>query len=287
MSSAANTQRDHFENTYTKLRPIGKGGFGSVFAGIRNEDNLKVAIKYIPWKMIRFGRHCNGKTYCIALEVAFMLKTGGVPGEVRRSATVSLLDWYYLDNQLVLVMERPPFAMDFYKYLQTIKGGYLQEHQAMVLKQLVDASIDMHSKGIFHRDLKPANLLMDIEHNRVLIIDSGCATFSNENTLKTFCGTSRYAPPEWFEEGKYEARPTTVWQIGAIFYSLFKEHQNFSTLDFTLDKIRIDPKLSTRQICHDQPAPVASMHAGHIAGEARLGPISLSKSESEEICLIY
>ncbi|XP_028275750.1 serine/threonine-protein kinase pim-2-like [Parambassis ranga] len=231
MSSKANTKRDHFNNTYTQLEPIGSGGFGSVFAGIRG------------------NQHCNGQTYFVALEVAYMLKTEGLPGEVRRSATVSLLDWYYLDDQLVLVMERPPFAMDLNKYLKTVKGGYLQEHQAMsVLKQLVDASIDIHSKGIFHRDLKPENLLMDTEHkeHKLLVIDFGCATFSTENTFETFCGTLEYAPPEWFTKGEYQARPTTVWQIGAIFYSMLKGHRVFKTQNFTRGRIKINPKLSKR-----------------------------------------
>ncbi|XP_028275752.1 serine/threonine-protein kinase par-1-like [Parambassis ranga] len=109
-----------------------------------------------------------------------------------------------------------------------------KDNRDSVLKQLVDASIDIHSKGIFHRDLKPENLLMDTEHkeHKLLVIDFGCATFSTENTFETFCGTLEYAPPEWFTKGEYQARPTTVWQIGAIFYSMLKGHRVFKTQNF-------------------------------------------------------
>lgn len=74
---------------------------------------------------------CNGKVFTIILEVAFMLKTGGLPGSVGQSAAVSLLDWYILDNELILVMERPVNSMDLKKYLQT-HGGSLGESEAKV-----------------------------------------------------------------------------------------------------------------------------------------------------------
>lgn len=74
---------------------------------------------------------CNGKVYIVILEVAFMLKTGGLPGSVGQSAAVSLLDWYILDKELILVMERPVNSMDLKKYLH-IHRGSLGEYEAKV-----------------------------------------------------------------------------------------------------------------------------------------------------------
>ena len=69
----------------------------------------------------------------IPLEVALMLKVAGGPESFGKSSAVSLLDWYYLDHTLILVMERPVPSMDLFKYLKS-KGGRMEEHMAKVLK---------------------------------------------------------------------------------------------------------------------------------------------------------
>ncbi|KAL7389343.1 hypothetical protein ABVT39_002090 [Epinephelus coioides] len=50
---------------------------------------------------------------------------------VRMSAPVSLLDWYDLDQELILVLERPVPALDLLKYAKD-NGGSLQEEEAKV-----------------------------------------------------------------------------------------------------------------------------------------------------------
>ena len=62
-----------------------------------------------------------------------MLKTAGLPGSDGQSAAISLLDWYALEHELILVLERPAYSLDLHKYLQ-INGGSLPEHEAKVLR---------------------------------------------------------------------------------------------------------------------------------------------------------
>lgn len=62
-----------------------------------------------------------------------MLKTAGLPGSAGQSAVISLLDWYTLKHELILVLERPDLSLDLHKYLQ-INRGSLPEHEAKVLK---------------------------------------------------------------------------------------------------------------------------------------------------------
>lgn len=72
----------------------------------------------------------NGKQ--LSVEVAIMLKlAGGQTGSVGKSAPVSLLDWYDLDRELILVLERPVPSQDLYKYIE-VNGGSLQEQEAKV-----------------------------------------------------------------------------------------------------------------------------------------------------------
>ncbi|XP_042285520.1 serine/threonine-protein kinase pim-2-like [Thunnus maccoyii] len=248
MASSGSTSRAEFENKYVQQAPIGSGGFGSVYAGFRKEDSLPVAIKHVPRDMVRRERVvCNGKMFYIILEVALMLKTGGLPGSVGQSAAISLLDWYALEHELILVLERPAYSLDLHKYVQ-INRGSLPEHEAkMILRQLVDAAIDMHAKGVFHRDIKLENTLIQRSSTgapRLRVIDFGCGSFSTKTSFHSFCGTPAYSPPEWFDCRTYWARPTTVWQLGALFYSLLNDREYFSTSGFIHHHIKIDSELS-------------------------------------------
>nr|XP_046264626.1 serine/threonine-protein kinase pim-2-like [Scatophagus argus] len=247
LASSLNTSRADFVNKYCELDPIGKGGFGSVRAGFRKSDHQPVAIKHIPIRAVRLEEvKCNGKVFDIVLEVALMLKATGLPGSIGQSTAVSLLDWYDLGHEIILVMERPENCMDLLSYLKS-RGGYLDEHEAkMILRQLVDAAIDMHSKGVFHRDIKLQNVLVQLNGGepKVRIIDFGCGSFSTEASYTTFCGTRAYFPPEWFDDHKYRACPTTVWQLGALFYTLLCGHRTFTTMSFMSKHVQFDRALS-------------------------------------------
>lgn len=72
----------------------------------------------------------NGRE--LSAEVAVMLKlAGGKAGSVGASVPVSLLDWHDLDQELILVLERPVPSEDLFNYIE-INGGSLQEEEAMV-----------------------------------------------------------------------------------------------------------------------------------------------------------
>lgn len=62
-----------------------------------------------------------------------MHKAAGGPESVGKSAAVSILDWYDLDDEVVLVMERPVSSMELLQF-QRNKGGPMDEDQAKVLK---------------------------------------------------------------------------------------------------------------------------------------------------------
>lgn len=77
---------------------------------------------FIPYLVVTF-QDKNGKQ--LSVEVAIMMKLEGT------SAPVSLLDWYDLDLELVLVMERPVPAIDLSDYIE-VNGGSLSEEKAKV-----------------------------------------------------------------------------------------------------------------------------------------------------------
>ncbi|XP_014328516.2 serine/threonine-protein kinase pim-1-like [Xiphophorus maculatus] len=235
------TSKSDFERKYKQLGLIGKGGYGSVYAGLRLADSLPVAIKYADSKRVQ-GELRIG---CVPLEVALMQKAGGGPEAVGKFASVTLLDWYCLDHKLVLVMERPPFSLDLAQYIH-FRGGRLQEDEARALmNQLVNAAMEMYNKGVFHRDLKLENTLVEIgpKGPRLRIIDFGCGSYELKKIFRYFQGTLQYAPPEWFKHKTYKPIPTTVWQLGVMLYCMLHSCQ-FDTRVFAMDWIQFSSNLS-------------------------------------------
>ena len=68
----------------------------------------------------------------LPLEAVLMMKVAGGPHLVGQSAAVTLLDWYDLDQEILLIMERPVPSVDLLNYINSF--DCLTEDQAKVLK---------------------------------------------------------------------------------------------------------------------------------------------------------
>ncbi|XP_034408428.1 serine/threonine-protein kinase pim-2-like [Cyclopterus lumpus] len=241
-----------FEDAYLQLEQLGEGSFGSVYAGERKTDNLPVAIKRIlkvdvESRLMVF----NGRTQKVPIEALLMLRAGGGLTSVRKCAAVSLIDWYDLDQEVLLIMERPVPCVDLLTYLDNNNGPLSEDQAKDIMKQLVEAAIQMLSDEVFHRDIKTENVLIETDSDvpRVRIIDFGCGCFVRKRPYCNYSGTSAYAPPEFYLKGKYKAGPTTVWQLGALLFELLDGHKQFITSEFLQRKISINSELS--QDCHN------------------------------------
>ncbi|CAJ1057064.1 serine/threonine-protein kinase pim-1-like [Xyrichtys novacula] len=247
--SYSNT-RAALQAKYTERDLLGKGGYGSVYAGYRNEDNLPVAIKHISQsgstRISIEGENIDS----VPLEVLMMQRVqSGTPGT---SAAVALLDWYDLEEELILVLERPVTCMDLHCYvLET--GSHITESEGKILtKQLVDALIEIHSRGVFHNDIKVDNILIEYDSAvpRARLIDFGCSTFLTEGTYHSPQGTPEFSSPEWFITKSYRAEPASVWQLGVVVYSMVHGCYPFDTTEEVIYKeLHVDRKLSNN--CKD------------------------------------
>ncbi|XP_032430676.1 serine/threonine protein kinase KIN1-like [Xiphophorus hellerii] len=244
------SQRAEFQEKYTELHLLGKGGYGSVFAGHREVDKLPVAIKHIPKEKVdRKHNDENGRE--MALEVAIMLKLKNLSSSSSgQLATVSLLDWYELEEELLIVMERPTPSQDLNDYLDE-NGGCLHEEEAkVILKQLVEATIQLQDANIFHRDIKLENVLIErsSEGLQAYLIDFGLSCFDHGRKFTIFQGTHALESPEYRTQKKYFAGPTTVWQLGVVLFEILHD-TNFDTNKFLKKKLKISKRLPKN--CHD------------------------------------
>ncbi|XP_014326438.1 serine/threonine-protein kinase pim-1-like [Xiphophorus maculatus] len=241
------SQRGEFQEKYVELHQLGDGGFGSVFAGYRVEGKLPVAIKHIPKdNVVIKHKDENGRELAMEAVIMLKLRTATMP----QLAMVSLLDWYDLDQELILVMERPMFAEDLLVYLKEC-GGCLNEKEAkIILKQLVEAALYLQNVNIFHRDIKVENTLIETtaEGLQVYLIDFGLSCFDDRRKHELLCGTPEHLPLDWFMHNNYCAEPTTVWQLGVVLFEVV-HMMRFNSHSFLKNKLKISKRLSKN--CQD------------------------------------
>ncbi|XP_041852993.1 serine/threonine-protein kinase pim-1-like [Melanotaenia boesemani] len=241
----AEAQRAEFEAKYKEEGPICSGGFGSVFAGYRKEDNLPVAIKHIPNKKVLY-EHTDQDGNELSAEVAVMKRLeSATTNSVGKSAPVALLDWYELKQELILVLERPVSAVDLFEYRADHGGTLLEDEAKVIVKQLINAAIYLQENCIFHRDIKLENILIETDSDipRVRLIDFGMSCIYKENTeFNKFCGTVTHIPPEALAQHTHSAIPTTVWQIGVVLFEILHT-KDFLSNRFIHKTLRISETL--------------------------------------------
>ncbi|XP_026003046.1 serine/threonine-protein kinase pim-2-like [Astatotilapia calliptera] len=217
-------RKEDFLEKYQELEVLGHGGFATVFSGIRIKDSFPVAIKHVQQRRLaRTTMDWNGKSTDVPLEVALLIQVGAGPHDTESSITPLLLDWFDLEDELIMVFEKPENCMDLDNYLKTTDKPLSETHVKVIMKQLVDAAITMDNKGVFHRDIKPHNILIETssEEPRVRYIDFGCGvTFTPGQRFRRNAGTRIYNSPEWFMYGFCSAEYTTAWQLGVVMYQL-------------------------------------------------------------------
>ncbi|XP_058230075.1 serine/threonine-protein kinase pim-1-like [Hemibagrus wyckioides] len=206
--------KSHWTKAYLEGELLGAGGFGCVFAGIRKEDGLPVAIKFVS-KMMPYEKLQLTEYGWLPVEIALMVLANSKPC----SKILKILDWYEERKRYVVILERPEPCLDLEEF-SSKQGGCLTESEAcIVMWQLMVALKHCKSQGILHRDVKPENILIQTNTWQVKLFDFGCGDLVKDS-YNYFAGTRQYAPPEWFVQGQYRADPATVWSVGVTLYRL-------------------------------------------------------------------
>jgi len=192
---------------YTLKRFLGQGSASIVQQAEHKDTGQEVAIKIIKKGNDPKKRRKSVKA---AREIS-ILRAIDHPNVVKLHRTFESRTHFFLVMELVK-------GMELFDYL--INKGKLTSSEALVIfSQVVKGLMACHEKGVVHRDLKAENILLDTQGN-VKIVDFELANFVRTNPLKTFCGSSYYAPPEICSGQIYDGEKADVWSIGVLLYMM-------------------------------------------------------------------
>ena len=90
-------------------------------------------------------------------------------------------------------------------------------------KQLFEALVFVHERGIIHRDIKPANILLDVHKKHIKLCDWGSAKqlTKQEKSVSYICSRYYRAPELLFGCTEYDEK-IDVWSAACVIAELLK-----------------------------------------------------------------
>ena len=198
-------------SNFTIGEKLGTGGFGTVWAGVRRRDGLKVAIKHVSRTRVLAWDTCHGTA--VPRELTLLLDVQNVPGVVK------ILEFYERKDSFIFIMERPDNVMDLFNFIN--KEKELSETLARdFFLQVIDIVIGCSQNNVVHQDIKDENLLVNLDTLKLSLIDFGSGDLIRPGYYSEFEGTRVYSPPEWISNRRYKWEGLTVWSLGILLYTM-------------------------------------------------------------------
>ena len=202
---------DHF-GRYRILKPLGKGGMGTVY--LAHDDHLgrDVALK-VPHIVPDDGPEVLARFHTEARAAATLHHPFICPVyDVGEIEGIPYLTMAYIDGHPLSDRVKGRKQLD-------------QREAARIVRQIALAMQEAHNHGIIHRDLKPSNILMN-RRDEPVVMDFGVARRLNEQGERLtrtgrLVGTPEYMAPEQAKADPDAAGPSCdIWSLGVILYRL-------------------------------------------------------------------
>lgn len=198
---------------YQVLRMLGRGAFGTVWLARQHNTGKAVAIK--------FYAHSEGLDWNL------------LQREVEKLAHL------YTERDIVQLLAVGWDAKPPYYVMEYLENGSLSDvvrHRRLsitdavkLIREVTQALVHAHGRGILHCDLKPANVLLDHDF-RPRLCDFGQSRLTSE--LRPSLGTFFYMAPE---QADLDAVPDARWDVyalGAMLFALLTGNPPYKNKEF-------------------------------------------------------
>jgi len=193
---------------YTLKRKLGSGTYGTVHSVVR-DDETKFAYKAF---------HCRTLDVGILREISVLKLFHG-----NTTGLMGLEDIIERTSRIRGIII-PLYKRDLFDAIYE-SDDLTVEEQWKIVSQLLMAIYTMHENGVIHRDIKPENIMLDKDHNAVLIDFTFAKVFTGlhrEETHTGHLGTRAYKAPEVIKSGSHDFA-SDIWALGLVFYELLVE----------------------------------------------------------------
>ena len=202
-------QKGEVAGSYRMLRPLGRGGEGSVWLAAHIRTKQLWAVKEIP--------RCDGEQEFHELRVMRRFRHAALP---------RMIDVLETESSVLLVMEYIR-GISLEKWRQ--QKGHLTEEELMEAALCCAGALEyLHTRKppVLHLDLKPANMIRTRE-GRVVLVDFGSARRGRKSPdadgtsgERDRRGTIGFAAPEQYTLDQPLTERTDVYGLGATMYYL-------------------------------------------------------------------
>jgi serine/threonine protein kinase/tetratricopeptide (TPR) repeat protein len=197
-----------FGERYQIIEEIGRGGMGRVYKAIDKELSRIVVLKMIrperssdPGMVERFKKEINLASQITHENVCRIYDLGEID-------EIKYISMQFIDGE------------NLKDFIQTSKRLSI-ESTIDISRQVCQALIAAHKKGVIHRDLKPKNIMLD-KKGTAFVMDFGIAkSIDSEDTIKpgAIVGTPYYMSPEQAIGEQIDHR-ADIYSLGAIMYEM-------------------------------------------------------------------